>query len=749
MTQALTFELLTVLEDYQDASEEVFVFPVSFAQKRLWFLDQFEPGSPFYNIPSAVRLSGELDVAILEQTLNEIVRRHEVLRTTFATMDEEPVQLIAPALELPLLVKDLRDLPKPEREAEALQLATEEAMRPFDLTRGPLLRVTLLQLEAREYIVLLTMHHIISDGWSMGVLIGEIAAIYGAFSSGRSAPLPELPIQYADFAHWQREWLQGEVLEAQISYWKQQLAGGASVLELPTDRPRPAVQTNRGATLSRKLPADLIGALKALGQRERVTQFMTLLAAFQTLLYRYSDQLDVSVGSPIANRNRAEIEGLIGFFVNTLVLRADFSGAPTFRELLQRVREVMLGAYAHQDLPFEMLVEVLQPERDMSRSPLFQVMFILQNAPVRAQRLPGLALEMLDVHSGSSTFDLTLSMAEEADGMDAAIEFNTDLFDASTIESMLEHFQVLLEGVVADPDQPVSRLPLLTADERRRLLVEWNDAVADYSQRQDLCVHQLFEAQVERTPDAVAVVFPATDETTRPERGEEKTSQHLTYRGLNQRANQLAHCLQKLGVGPETVVGVCVERSPEMIVSALGVLKAGGAYLPIDPLYPQERLAFMLQDSQVPVLLTQASLLAGLPAHNARTVCLDADWETIACEQGGASVENPVNSVTPENLVYMIYTSGSTGQSKGVMIQQRSLVNAYLAWEGAYQLRDVSTHLQMANFSFDVFSGDLVRALCSGGKLVVCPREWLLAPQRLYGLMRREGVACGEFVPAV
>ncbi len=724
-----------VIEDEQP-EEDVFVFPLSFAQERLWFLDQFEPDSPFYNIPAAVHLSGRLDVVALEQTLNEIVRRHESLRTTFGTMDGKPIQIISPSLTLNLPIVDLRDLPEDEREAEAMRLANEEAKRPFNLSRGPLLRVTLLRLDEEEYLVLLTMHHIISDGWSIGVFIGELTTLYKAFSCGKPSPLPELPIQYADFAHWQREWLRGEVLEAQLDYWKRHLDGDLGILELPTDRPRPAVYTNRGGTQSLKLTRHLTEALKAISRQERGTLFMTLLAAFQTLLHRYTGQDNINVGSPIASRNRAEIEGLIGFFVNTLVLRTDFSGDPTFRELLGRIREVTLEAYAHQDLPFEMLVDALQPERDMSHTPLFQAMFILQNAPVKGQELPGLTLSQVDVHSGTSTFDLTLSVSEEAGGLGAAVEYNTDLFNAATIMRMLGHFQTLLEGIVTNPDQRISQLPLLTEYERRQLLVEWNDAVAEYAHRQALCVHQLFEARVEETPDVVAVVVPSLNLEPR---------EHLTYRELDRRANQLAHYLRKLDVGPGTVVGLCVERSLEMIVGVLGILKAGGAYLPLDPLYPQERLAFMLEDSQMPVLLTEEALVAGLPRHRAHTVYLDAHWEVIAQESGGA----PANRTTPDDLVYMIYTSGSTGQSKGVTIRHHSLVNAYLAWERAYQLRSVSSHLQMANFAFDVFSGDLVRALGSGGKLVLCPREWLLAPQSLYGLMRQEEIDCAEFVPVV
>jgi amino acid adenylation domain-containing protein len=702
---------------------------LSFAQARLWFLEQLEPGSWAYNIPSAVHLTGSLDVAALKQSLNEIVLRHEALRTTFAMVSGEPIQVIAPALALSVPLVDMRDLPEAQQEASVKRLATESAQQPFDLAMGPLLRAKLLHLGEAEYVLLLTMHHIVSDGWSMGVLIRELAALYEAFSTGKPSPLPQLPIQYADFAHWQRQWLQGEVLAAQLSYWQQQLAGAQTVLELPTDRPRPAVQTFRGATEFLALAEPLSQKLKTLSQRSGVTLFMTLLAAFQTLLYRYTGQEDICIGSPIANRNRSETEELIGFFVNTLVLRTDMSENPSFQELLGRVREVTLGAYAHQDLPFEQLVEALQPERNLSHHPLFQVMFVLQNAPMSALELPSLTISSREMESSTAKFDLDLSMEDTEQGLRGSLEYNTDLFDAGTISRMLEHFQTLLEGIVAEPDQRLSDLPLLTQPERQQLLLEWNNTQVAYPK--DVCIHQLFEAQVERTPDGVAVLFE---------------DEQLTYRELNRRANQVAHHLRSLDVAPDSLVGICVERSLKMIVGLLGILKAGGAYVPLDPDYPSERLAYMLNDSQMPVLVTTEKLSAALPEHQARVVCLDKDWGINSADSDVA----PVSSVKDENLAYVIYTSGSTGKPKGVAIAHRSLVNAYLAWEDAYQLRSLcSSHLQMASFSFDVFSGDMVRALCSGAKLVICPREWLLEPEKLYELMLREKIDCAEFVPAV
>jgi amino acid adenylation domain-containing protein len=678
---------------------------LSFAQARLWFLEQLEPGSSAYNIPAAVRLTGSLDVAALEQSLNEIFQRHEALRTTFAMVSGEPIQVIAPVKALTLPLVDLRQLPEAQQEAQVEHLATESAQQPFDLAMGPLLRATLLKLGEAEHVLLLTMHHIVSDGWSMGVLIRELAALYEAFSSGSPSPLPQLPIQYADFAHWQRQWLQGEVLAAQLSYWQQQLAGAQTVLELPTDRPRPAVQTFRGATQFLTLAEPLSQKLKTLSQRSGVTLFMTLLAAFQTLLYRYTGQEDICIGSPIANRNRSETEELIGFFVNTLVLRTDMSENPSFQELLGRVREVTLGAYAHQDLPFEQLVEALQPERNLSHQPLFQVMFVLQNAPMSALELPDLTLSSLEMESSTAKFDLTLSIEDTEQGLVGSLEYNTDLFDAATISRMLEHFQTLLEGIVANPDQRLSDLPLLTQLERQQLLVEWNDTQVDYPKH--LCIHQLFEAQVERTPDAVAVVFE---------------DQQLTYGELNRRANQVAHHLRSLDVGPDSLVGICVERSLEMVIGLLGILKAGGAYVPLDPDYPSERLAYMLSDSQVPVLLTQEKLMSRLSEHQARVVCLDKDWGVTLTE----NEENPVSGVKPENLAYVIYTSGSTGKPKGVLVTHQGLCNLGSAQIRLFDLRSDSRVLQFASFSFDASISEIVMALCSGAMLCLGTRESLL-----------------------
>ncbi|MEG4578513.1 amino acid adenylation domain-containing protein [Microcoleus sp. MON1_C5] len=672
--------------------------PLSFAQQRLWFFDQFEAGKSFYNLPGAIRLKGKLNVAVLEQTFNEIVNRHEALRSTFTEVQGQPIQVIAPpGTRLHLPVIDLRELPQSDREAAVKQLSAKEAQQPFDLERGPLLRTSLLQLSEEEYVLLLTMHHIVSDGWSIGVLARELAAIYEALSAGNQPQLPELPVQYADFAIWQRNWLCGEVLQTQLAYWKQQLEGAPPLLELPADRPRPPIQTSEGATQSVLLSFELTAALKNLSQREDVTLFMTLLAAFKALLYRYTGRTDLLVGSPIANRNRAEIEGLIGVFVNTLVLRTDVSGDPTFRELLQRLREVTLGAYAHQDLPFEKLVEELQPERSLSYNPVFQVMFQLRNNPMPPLDLPGLTLSLLDLETNTTQFDLSLDLEEVGERLQASVQYSTDLFDRATITRMLGHLQTLLEGIAANPEQHLSSLPLLTAAENQQLL-EWNNTLAQYPQ--DKCIHQLFEEAVERSPDAVAVVFE----------GEE-----LSYRELNARANQLARHLRSLGVEPEVLVGICVERSPLIIIGLLGVLKAGGAYVPLDPNYPKERLAFMLEDSSVPVLLTQQKLVEKLPLNSARVVCLDSGWDDIA----SYSEENPSSGVKPKNLAYVIYTSGSTGQPKGVLIEHGSLVNYTTAAIAEYAISQSDRILQFSSISFDVSAEEIYTSLTSGATLVL------------------------------
>src|SRR5579859_2038844 len=690
--------------------------PLSYEQERLWFLSQLRPEGTEYNIPGAVRLVGVLDLATVERSLAAIAARHEVLRTTFEMQDGQPFQVIHPAQEFSLPLIDLRDTAEPDRAAR--EWLIQEALRPFVLATGPLWRASVLRVGKEDHVLSLSMHHIISDGWSIGVFVGEFVTLYETAVRGQEAVLPALPVQYADYALWQRDWLQGRVLTRHVDYWRSQLAE-LPTLQLPTDHARPAVQSTCGAGLNWELSQELLADLKMLSNEQGSTLFMTLLAAFQVLLSRYSGQTDIAVGSPIANRTRNELEGLIGFFVNTLVLRSHWSGDVRFVDLLAQVREVCLGAYAHQDLPFEKLVAELQPVRDMSRSPLFQVMFVLQNTPQSDLHLPDLRVVGFQIDTTTAQFDLTLFMTETPQGLSASLEYNTDLFDAETIVRMAEHFQTLLAGIVADPQRRLSELPMLSERERQQLLVEWNATQTDYPQQ--LCIHQLFEQQVERTPEAVAIVF-----------GEEQ----LTYAELNARANQLARYLQDLGVGPEVIAGLCVERSLEMVIGLLGILKAGGAYLPLDPIYPPERLAFMLEDAQVPVLLTQQSLVASLPPIQGQIVLLDADWPIIAHH----NADNIISAVQPQHLAYVIYTSGSTGRPKGVMIQHRSTL-AFLAWaQQTFLLSPSDTLLASTSICFDLSVFELFLPLAYGSSIVLV--------EKIFDLQGTEPISLINTVPS-
>ncbi|MDF5712387.1 MAG: amino acid adenylation domain-containing protein [Rhizonema sp. NSF051] len=721
------------------------LFPMSFAQQRLWFVDQLQPGNFANHIRAALRLTGLLNTDALLQTLNEIVRRHEVLRTTFATVEGQLVQLITPTLSLTLPIINLQELPEVELEAEVRKLVTQETQQPFNLNQAPLVRVTLLRLNEIEHNMILTMHHIISDNWSMGVLIQEVAALYEAFSKGQPSPLLELPIQYADFAVWQRQSLQGEVIESQLCYWRRQLDGTPRLLELPTDHPRPTIQSFRGATHSFQLSQQLSVAIKSLSQQQGCTLFMVLLTVFKILLLRYTGNDDIVVGSPIANRNRIEIEQLIGFFVNTLVLRTNLSGNPSFRELLKRVQDCTLGAYAHQDFPFDQLVEKLQPHRDLSYTPLFQVMFVFQNAPMSQLEFPGLTLSPLAINSGTAKFDLTLDMIEIGEELAGTLEYNTDLFESSTISRMANHFQILLESIVANSEQRLWDLPLLSVQESYQLLIEWNDTLVKYQQQQ--CIHQLFEAQVEQTPDAVAVVF--VDERSEASR---RVDQQLSYCELNVRANQLAHHLHSLGVKPEVPVGICVERSSfgtaalalHMVIGLLGILKAGGAYVPLDPAYPPERLAFILQDAQVPVLLTQQHLMENLPESQTRIICLDTDWGSIAKE----SQHNFMSECTTDNLAYIIYTSGSTGQPKGVLVNHANVVRLLAATESWYNFNKQDVFSLFHSIAFDFSVWELWGALLYGGRLIIIPYWLSRSPQEFYKFLSQQQVTVLNQTPS-
>lgn len=671
--------------------------PLSFAQQRLWFLDQLQRGSPAYNISVAYRMTGALNLNVLERSLNEIIKRHEVLRTTFATRDGQAIQVIAPELTMQLAVEDFTSLPLAQRTEEMQRRATAEAREPFSLVEGPLLRAHMFQLSAVEQVLLLTAHHVVLDGWSMNLLAQELGTLYNAYVRGLASPLAPLPVQYADFAFWQREWLQGEVLASELDYWKQQLSDVPPVLELPTDRPRPAVQTFHGELYEFQLPKALSQAVKDLSRQEGCTLFQTLLAVFQVLLHRYTGQPDIVVGSPIANRSQIEIEKLLGFFTNTLVLRGNLGGNPTFRTFLRQVREVTSDAYTHQALPFEKLVDELHLQRDLSYTPLVQVNFALQNIGETNLQLDGLEVCPLLFKTGTTKFDLSLELQESAEGLQGRMQYSTDLFDTATMVRLAEHFQILLAAFIATPDCHIADVSMLTTAEQQQIQ-KWNATDAAYENV--LGLHQLFEAQVERTPNAPAVLF------------EDKL---LSYQELNARANRLAHFLQTQGVGVETCVGICAERSLEMAVGLLGILKAGGTCVPLDPEYPPERLILMMQDTHVPVLLTQAHLLTRLPEHKAVVTCLDTDWERIAQH----SAENLPHTHIIEQAAYIIYTSGSTGIPKGVVLQHASVCNR-IAWgQMVHPLTAADRVLQEASFSFDFAIWEFFGSWSAGAQVIL------------------------------
>ena len=683
---------------------------LSFAQQRLWFLDQLVPDNPFYNIASAYRLQGALDAGVLSRALSEITARHEALRTRFLSRGGRPCQVVDASQPIELEMIDLSGADDPV--SEARHVARAEATAPFDLAKDRLLRTRLLRLGPTDHVLLMTVHHIVLDGWSQRILLEELGVLYGAFVAGEPSPLVPLAIQYGDFASWQRGWLTGETLNSQLGYWRDHLAHTAP-LELPTDRPRPAVLSHAGATFSFEVPAKVTGELRRLGQSEGATLFMVLLGCFESLLGRYSGQEEVLVSAPIAGRVRPEIEDLIGLFINTLVLSGDLSGDPSLRELIVRVREDALGAYAHQDLPFEQLVDALNVERDLSRNPLVQVMFQLfepQHSALDRTRVPGWNLELAGLEvtrfgggpqsvPSSTRLDLEVYMSEQPDGgLVGTIAYASDLFDASSIEAMATYFVRLLTRAAAEPDQALSRISLLDKTMRHQLLVEWNDTTTEYPTEQSIA--ELFEAQVTVSPDSVALVF-------------EETS--LSYGELNEVANRLAHHLRDLGVGPEVIVGLCLERGIEMIVSLLAILKAGGAYLPLDPDYPPDRISFMLEDAAAPVVVTTRPLAERLGSRAGRLVLLDEEAGLI----GAHPTENPTALSGPDNLAYVIYTSGSTGRPKGVMVNQRGVVNLGIAQREAFCVTADDRVLQFASISFDASVADIFTAFAAGAALCV------------------------------
>jgi amino acid adenylation domain-containing protein len=699
---------------------------LSFEQQRLWFLEQLGPGNTAYNLAFAVRLRGHIDTAALGAALSAVVARHETLRTSFVVRDEEPLQVVAePATVANLPLVDLQQLPNAERDAELDEVLRADAQRPFDLSRDLMLRPLLVRLAPDDHVLLITLHQIVSDGLSLKILARELSELYNAHLEGRSATLSPLPIQYRDYAVWQRAAMTGDMFRSQLAYWTQRLTGMPPTLELATDRSRPPVLNYQGAQETVVLSSELANALKALSRREQATLFMTLLAAFQALLQRYTGTDDVVIGTAIAGRQRPETEALIGFFVNVLALRTDLAGDPTFREMLARVRDVVLGAFDHQDLPFEKVVEALRPERSLSWLPLVQVMFLFQDPDPAVLALAGVTATPLDVDARTAQFDLALSVTETPHGLVVKLTYRTQLYEPATIRRMLGHYHTLLRSIVADPDQRLSRLPLLTPPEHHQLLVEWN---ATHAPVPGQCVHELFEAQVRRTPDATAVTLDG---------------QSLTYRELNQRANQLARSLQRRGVGPDVLVGLCLDRSLDMIVALFGILKAGGAYVPLNPADP--RLGFMLRDAQVSVLVTHRPILQRLPLTGVPAVCLDDEWHAIAHE-ADHDVASPVEL---HNLAYVIYTSGSTGTPKGVMIPHGAVSNL-MAWLLAALPSDgTEIHLQRSPVTFDASVHEIFHPLLAGAKLVLLPPRVHRDPRALIDIIRTEHISRLMLVPSL
>ncbi|MBW4583715.1 non-ribosomal peptide synthetase [Aetokthonos hydrillicola Thurmond2011] len=701
-------------------------FTLSYPQQRLFVLEQLIPGNLAYNSPLLLRLNGKVNVTALKLSLNEMARRHEILRTTFHLQNGTPIQAIAPSLDVAVPVVDFRHLPPVQQEVEIKRLFQQEILTPFNISQLPLWRTKLLQIKEEEYALLLTIHHIIFDGWSVGVLIGEVGSLYEAVLDQKLASLPELPIQYVDYALWQKQKIQGEFLNSQLDYWKQQLAGISS-LQLPTDCPFSSVQnTEGGGVLTLEFPETLSHALKQLSHREQTTLNMTMLAAFFALLGRYTQQDDVAVGSVIANRNHREVESLIGFFVNTLVLRSDLSDNPPFSELLKRVRKTTLEAYEHREMPFDLLVEKLQPERDLSRNPLVQVGFAFQNAPTPVSQFGTITVHSIDVELSHARFDLELHLWEGTKGLEGAFVYKTSLFDAGTIARLAAHFQRLLEGIVTDPTTRIQSLPLLTDGEFDQILVEWNNTNGDYTQQ---CFHEIFEAQVEKNPNSLAVVF---------------ADQKLTYYQLNEKSNQIAHYLGKQGVKPEVMVGLCMERSPEMIAGIIGILKAGGSYVPLDPSYPEERLRFILADTKAPVLLLAEKSLTIFSGYEGLIVRIDRDWDQIAQENS----TNPNSGVSQINLAYTIYTSGSTGIPKGVTVSHQGLSNLIAAQKQTFDIQQQDSILQFASLNFDASIFEIVMALSSGATLVLGSQNSLMPGPPLVETIQKHSVAIAVLTPS-
>ena len=704
--------------------EDSFVFPVTFAQQRMWFLNRLQPGSSFYNSPWSLRLTGPLHVEALERSLGEILRRHEILRTTFAVQEGEPVQVVAPWTGFSLPLIDVTGHAAPE--AEAKRIALEETRSTMDLEKGPLMRAKLVRIGPEDHVLLILIHHILFDGWSRRILSGEMAELYDAFATGNASPLPDLPLQYGDFAVWQRKFLTSSQTGKQLNFWKRRLEGAPLVLELPLDNLRPALATYRGARRSLLLPLPLLEQLRELSRTESVTLFMTLLAVFNIMLSRYTAQEDIIVGTPVAGRNRVEIEKLIGLFINSLALRTNLSGDPLFRDLLSQVRETTLSAYANQDLPFERLVEDLGTERDLSRNPVFQVMLILQNIPGKVKRLSNLHTSVFTDGAETSKMDLLLFAIERSEGLELTFEYNTDLFDERTIAALQGHFRALLEAVVQDPARRISQFAMVSPEEREKLLVAWNDTAMQYPRESSFAA--LFEQQAERTPKSNALICGGRT---------------LTYRELNERANQVARALLKRGAQAETLVAICIDRTPEMLIGLLGIMKAGAAYLPLDPEFPPDRLAYILEDAQAAVLLTRTSLRELLPEFSGPTLLIDAGRDLIDAEPK----DNLSLSTGGERTAYVLYTSGSTGKPKGVQLTQGNLVNFLTSMQQRPGLTAADTLLAVTTLSFDIAGLELYLPLVAGACVLLASRDQARDPHELMALMDRFKVTVLQATP--
>ncbi|MEJ2566781.1 MAG: amino acid adenylation domain-containing protein [Gammaproteobacteria bacterium] len=711
---------LAARQDAPQVAEDRSALPLSFSQQRLWFLDQLEPGAANYNISRAYRISGPLDIGALRRSLNEIIRRHESLRTTFAMRGDVPAQVISPEVNLEIPILEIKD------ETALQTLIRMEVNRPFDLEKGPLIRAHIMHLWNQEHVLLVNQHHIISDGWSLGIFIKELNTLYATFVKDEVSPLTEIGLHYADFSAWQQR-QQGALLEKQLHYWKEKLSG-SPVLELPADRPRPPFQSYRGALHFSIIPPALTNELKLFAQRQQATLFMLLMAVFQVLIYRYSSQEDFTVGSPIAGRNHPELEGVIGLFVNTLVLRADLSGSPSFREVLERVRRTSLEAFTHQELPFEKLVETLLPQRDMSRNPLFQIMFALQNTPPARLNLTGVEIEPIPIFSDTEKFDLSLSITEDSDHLECTFSYNTDLFDRNTVERMAGHFETLLRSAAHDPDQRIAVLTLLSERERHLLLTEWNDTRRTLPTHDP--VHILFERQAHLAPKAVALVWE---------------QHHISYGELNGRANHLAHFLRAGGVAPDTLIGLCLERSVEMVIAILGTIKAGAAYVPLDPLHPRERLSHIIDDAQIAMVLCSAATAGKLPDTTLKAVQLDSDWTVIAAHP----MNNPPSQCKTADAAYVIYTSGSTGTPKGVVNTHLGILNRLLWMQQTFGLSASDAVLQKTPYTFDVSVWEFLWPLLSGARLVLARHDGHKDSEYLASLIKEQGITVIHFVPSM